>query len=81
MSVRYFVLLLIGLALVSGVAMVRLVFALNGNGRYTAFLPIELPNHAREVKELPDLQNSSIIIAADEKANAGKGGGLAESPH
>jgi Double zinc ribbon len=80
MSVRYFVLLLIGIALASGIAMVRLGPALKGNGRSTALLLSEPSNHASDVKEL---QNSNVIVAAPQKADAVKGGGistLARSP-
>jgi hypothetical protein len=83
MPVRYFVLMLIGLTLVSGVAMVRLAPALKGYGPSTTLLPSDTSNHASEVKKLPDPQNASVIVAADQKANAGEGGGistLAKSP-
>jgi Double zinc ribbon len=61
MPVRYFVLVLIGLALVSGVAMVRLAPALKGNGPSTTLLPSEPSIDASEpVKKLPDPQNSSV---------------------
>ena len=60
--------------------MVRLGPALKGNGRSTALLLSEPSNHASDVKEL---QNSNVIVAAPQKADAGKGGGistLATSP-
>jgi hypothetical protein len=76
MSVRYFALLLIGLALVSGIAMVRLGPALKGNGRSTSLLLSEPSNHESDVKELSDLQNSSVIVAALQKPDSGKGGGI-----
>ena len=83
MSVRYFVLILIGLTLLSGVAMVRLAPTLRGYGSSTTLLPSDPSNHASEVKKLPHPRNSSVIVAADQKANAEEGGGfstLATSP-
>src|SRR5262249_39935500 len=73
-SVRYFILLLIGLALVSGIAMVRLGPTLKGNGRSTSLLLSEPSNHASDVKELSDLQNSSVIVAALQKPDLEQGG-------
>jgi len=83
MSVRYFVLMLIGLTLLSGVAMVRLAPTLKGYGPSTTLLPSDPSNHASEVKKLQHPRNSSVIVAADQKANAEEGGGfstLATSP-
>ena len=61
--------------------MVRLGPALKGNGRSTPLLLSEPSNHGGDVIELPDLE--SVIVAAPQKADAGKGGRistLARSP-
>ena len=69
MSVRYFVLLSIGLVLVSGMAMVRLAPALKANGRSTTLLVSEQTNDANK---LPDLQNSSITVAVENAEECGR---------
>jgi Double zinc ribbon len=78
--VSYFVFVLIGLALVSGVAMVRLAPALKGNSPSTTLLPSEPSIDAsKPVKRLLAPQSPSVIVPADQKVNAGEGGGFVAS--
>jgi hypothetical protein len=66
--VSYFMFVLIGLALVSGVAMVRLAPALKSNSPSTTLLPSKPSIYAGK---------PSVIVPADQGADGGEGGGIA----
>jgi hypothetical protein len=73
--ISYFMLVLVGIALVSGAAKVSLATALKGNSPSTTLFPSAPSTDATMPdKQLQDPQNSSIIVSANQKANEGQSG-------